>query len=155
MRARVPTSLRRASGAASRSTHTQTQQQHPITHTWGEVARNRKYGASIPVHEARSGREVCCVFKKEPVFIIHLVLTAQCKLPYACCLALASCRRPSPPSIRGAPVDTWPYRRYYRRVSANSGGLKQYQGSRAGIWHVPSFSGPGAVSDGSKSCSST
>ena len=91
MRARVPTSLRRASGAASRSTHTQTEQQHSITHTWGEVARNRKYGASTPVHEARSGREVCCVFKKEPVFIFHLVLTAHYKLPYACCLALASC----------------------------------------------------------------
>ena len=83
---------------------------------------------------ARSGREVCCVFKKEPVFIFHLVITAHCKLPYACCLALASCRRPSPPSMRGAPVDTWPYRRYYRRVSANSGGLKQYQGSRGQVY---------------------
>ena len=72
-------------------THTHTQ--HPSTHTWGEVARNRKYGASTPVHEARSGRKVCCVFKKEPVFTIHLVLTAHCKLPYACYLALASCCR--------------------------------------------------------------
>ena len=36
--------------------------------------------------------------------------------------------------MRGAAVDTWPYRRYYRRVSANSGGLKQYQGSRGQVY---------------------